>query len=142
MNKQRLSLEKKLHLMESRLTTCGNTDKNSIFSSINNAKRELDQYVQTSAIGAAVRSRARWVEFGEKNCQYFLGLEKRNQLKNCIKSVKASQGTSISEQHNISQHLANYYKSLYEVHAQFTENECFNLVNRLSVPTIKEIDKN
>ena len=31
---QRLSLEKKLLLMDSRLTTCGNTDKNSILSSI------------------------------------------------------------------------------------------------------------
>ena len=72
--------------------------------------------------------------------KYFLGLEKRNQLKNCIKS-KDSQGTLISEQHNILQHLANYYKSLYQAHEQFTENKCFNLVNRLTVPTIAKIDK-
>ena len=77
MKKQRLSLEKKLHSMESRLTTCENIDKNSILSSIDNAKRELEQYIETSAKGADVRSRARWVEFGEKNSKYFLGLEKK-----------------------------------------------------------------
>ena len=41
-----------------------------------------------------VRSRAQWVENGEKSTKYFLGLEKSRHNSNCIECLKDSNGES------------------------------------------------
>ena len=41
-----------------------------------NIKQQLDQLYETIVKGYHVRSRAKWVECGERNTSYFLGLEK------------------------------------------------------------------
>ena len=48
-------------------------------------RNDLNQLIQTSAIGAATISRVRWVRFGKKKSKYFLGLEKRNGDKKSVK---------------------------------------------------------
>ena len=44
-----------------------------------NIKQQLDQLYETKAKGYHVRSRAKWVECGERSTSYFLGLEKARQ---------------------------------------------------------------
>lgn len=55
-----------------------------------NRKRELEtelsELINKKAKGAPIRSRANWIENGEKNNAYFLSLEKKRQLSNVIKS--------------------------------------------------------
>ena len=55
---QRLSLEAKLALIESRLINCDPADKNAVLSSINTTQNDLDKLIENNAEGAAVRSRA------------------------------------------------------------------------------------
>ena len=55
---QRLSLEAKLALLESRLINCDPADKNAVLSSVNT----LDKLIENNTKGAAIRSRARWTE--------------------------------------------------------------------------------
>ena len=44
--------------------------------------------VEKIARGAAIRSRARWMEFGEKSNKYFLSLEKCHRSKNSTMLAK------------------------------------------------------
>ena len=47
-------------------------------------KQELESYYQIKTEGHIIRSRANWVEKGERNTNYFINLEIRNQkLKKC-----------------------------------------------------------
>ena len=86
--KQQSLLEAKLNAMELRLNNCDPTQRDTILSSINNAKNDLDKLIETNAKGAAIRSRACWIEFGEKNSKYFLSLEKWRNDKKSIKSLR------------------------------------------------------
>ena len=51
-------------------------------------KEELDELYTRKARGFQIRSRARWIEFGERSTKYFLGLEKQRQNANCIDCLK------------------------------------------------------
>ena len=84
-NRQQHFLESKLDTMKSLLNKCPNKEKGNVLSRIINTQNELNQFIQNNAKGAAVRSRARWIEFGEKNFRYFLGLKKWHNDKNCIR---------------------------------------------------------
>ena len=44
-------------------------------------KAEWEYYHTKKTKGIILRSKAKWVEEGEKNTKYFLNLEKRNQNK-------------------------------------------------------------
>lgn len=47
----------------------------------------LDELYVRKAKGAYVRSRAKWMELGEKNSSYFCNLEKRRQVRNAVDSL-------------------------------------------------------
>lgn len=53
-----------------------------------NRKRELETQlsylIDKKANGAQIRSRAKWIQEGEKNTNFFLGLEKKHQSNNVI----------------------------------------------------------
>ena len=49
-----------------------------VFNILEVKKRELETIYNYRARGAMIRSKARWVEDGEKNSNYFLNLEKRH----------------------------------------------------------------
>jgi len=52
--------------MESCLAHCETNDKELLLTSINNTRNDLNQLIEIRAKGAAIRSRTRWIEFGEK----------------------------------------------------------------------------
>ena len=62
--------------MESRLSNRVEKDRKAILSSIINTQNELNHLIAHKAKGAAIKSRAWWMEHGEKNNAYFLGLGK------------------------------------------------------------------
>ena len=58
-------------------------------------KEELGELYRRKARGFQIRSRARWIEFGERRTKYLLGLEKQRQYANCIDSLKNKDGTHV-----------------------------------------------
>ena len=64
--------------------------------------------------GAKIRSRARWIEEGEKPTKYFFNLEKKNASNNTIKQLKKSNGEYVSTNKEILEEQFNFYKTLYE----------------------------
>lgn len=51
---------------------------------LHSLQNQLDNLYIEKAKGAFIRSKAKWIEQGEKNSSYFYSLEKRRQTKKCI----------------------------------------------------------
>ena len=63
--------------------------------------------------GCQIRSRAAWIELGERSTSYFLGLEKSRQGNNVIQSLKAENGETQLGQKEILEVAKAYYTNLY-----------------------------
>ena len=63
-------------------------------------------------MGSQIRSRVQWVEQGEKNTKYFLGLEKTRQTRKTINSLYDENGGITRQQTKILQLSKSYYKNL------------------------------
>ena len=77
------------------------------------ARNELLLYYDHKLRGTIVRSRARWVEQGEKNTSYFLNLEKRNKSNNTIYKIKGSDGNICTDSNTILNEIKYFYENLY-----------------------------
>ena len=112
--KERLALERNLlrcisfydHL-------CINNPSDHNTSILKGYKDDLDLLYQHKLDGIFIRSRARWVEEGEKNSKYFLNLERRNKSVNCITKLKKDDESVITENVDILKSIESFYRSLY-----------------------------
>ena len=69
---------------------------------------ELHRIFGNLAKGAFIRSRAKWLEEGEKNSSYFFALEKRNN----VASLNVN-GVICSDPNNISKYITSFYSKLH-----------------------------
>ena len=76
-------------------------------------KTELDCLYKAKSKGYQIRSRAKWVEEGEKNTSFFLGLEKKRQSSNCINSLRGTDGNINNSDVNILSTARGFYSQLY-----------------------------
>ncbi len=76
-------------------------------------KLELDSLLLEKARGAQVRSRAHWIEEGEKSTSYFLQLEKKHQHFNRIDSLRDG-NVSHDNDDDILTHARSFYQDLYK----------------------------
>ena len=63
--------------------------------------------------GIILRSKAQWVEEGQKKTKYFLNLEKRNYNKKTYKKWIDDKGKEIIDQKEILKEQHNFYEKLY-----------------------------
>ena len=63
--------------------------------------------------GHMIRSRARWVEEGEKPSKYFCNLESRNYLNKTIKKIQLEDTSTLYKQSDILDNVKKYYETLY-----------------------------
>ena len=78
-----------------------------------NLKHEIDRWYEYQCKGAFVRSRARWLEFGEKSSKYFLQLEKAKGTKKEIDCIEVDDKI-IKNDEEILINICKYYSNLYE----------------------------
>ena len=76
-------------------------------------KQALDLLYEYKATGYHIRSRARWIEDGEKSTSYFLRLEKARQSSNVINSLKDSSGQLHHSDDGILHTAKTFYEDLY-----------------------------
>ena len=81
-NLARLTLEKKVKELESRIRS--NSDE-ALVEQYNKSKNELENLYNYITEGIILRSKVNWYEYGEKSSKYFLSLEKRNKAKSHFK---------------------------------------------------------
>lgn len=105
------SLENELNLLDAKIKQdCQN--KENILKR-NKLKTDLDIVYQENTYAAYVRSRATYIEEGEKCSSFFLGLEKSKQSSNVIDKLTSSDGKVLETDEDILEECSCYYKSLY-----------------------------
>ena len=75
-------------------------------------KIELEQLEKTEIMGVMIRSKAKYIEEGEKNSKFFLGLEKRNSVNKSITQLKVGSAL-ITKKDEILSAEHEYYQKLY-----------------------------
>uniref|UniRef100_A0A9J8DK74 Reverse transcriptase domain-containing protein n=1 Tax=Cyprinus carpio carpio TaxID=630221 RepID=A0A9J8DK74_CYPCA len=86
----------------------GEDDKQSLYT----LQSRLDDLFLEKARGAFIRSRAKWLEFGEKNSAYFFNLEKKRGSNKRISSLYINNSLS-NDPSMISSYVSNFYQNLY-----------------------------
>lgn len=95
---------------------------------ISNIQTQLDQFYLNKAQGAFVRSRAKWIEVGEKNSAFFNRLEKRRQEKNTISCLLIN-GEDCTESKSIAREIYNFYSNIYSPSYNEQESNIFFFSN-------------
>ena len=77
--------------------------------------------------GAMIRARSIWIEHGDKNTKYFLGLEKSTQTNNIIRSVNDKNNILKTEPAEVLNEIKTFYKLLFKDEVRTNQEE--NMVN-------------
>ena len=105
------------------------TEKN-----IKETQEDLDTFMAEKTRGAMIRSRARWVEEGERSTKYFYNLEKRNFNSKTLQCIRKNE-IVINNNRNILDELKAFYQKLYK--SRFNnENPCYEGLEDLNRPQL------
>ena len=85
----------------------------SVVSELRDLESALSSLISREAEGAKIRSRAKWIEEGEKPTRYFFRLEKKKAEKNSFESVLDSDGVERTSQSDIEEVFVNFYRGLF-----------------------------
>ncbi len=77
-------------------------------------KRKMEILMIDKAKGHQIRSRAKWIEDGEKSTAYFARLEKQRQTYNNISKLKTDDDDVVEDDVSILKEATNFYKRLYK----------------------------
>ena len=77
-------------------------------------KQELENLYQFKTEGHIIRSRANWVENGERNTNYFINLEKRNQNLKTITALYTQEGNIVNDTADILNTGKKYFENVYK----------------------------
>lgn len=105
-NQRKLKLEKEITEIEQNLT------QNTI-DELNEKQNELEQIRSNILKGQCIRSKAKWIEEGEKPTKYFLSLESRNYISKQIPRIQKDDGSIITDQFKILNEIKMFYENLY-----------------------------
>ena len=108
------------------INNCNNEEQLSAeIKEYDNVKAELQQIFEAKGKGAILRSKARWVEQGEKSTKYFFNLEKRNFNRKVITEIRREDGKTLLEEHEILKEIESFYGKLYASQV-VDNNKAFN----------------
>jgi len=98
---------------------------------------KLDHLYVERAQGAYIRSRAKWIEEGEKNSSYFSNLEKNRQQKNSVSSLMI-QGEECKDPKIIEKEVFQFYSKLYSSDFSSYEADLFFAQIQNNIPRIED----
>ena len=102
----------------------------------------LHNLVSEKNKGAQIRSRAKWIEQGEKSTKFFFNLEKQNITKNTIKKLKKADGSIIHKDRDIIEEGRQFYEDLYK-EEDISDQEIKNYLDKsCHSKTLNEIQSN
>ena len=113
------SLKSQLKDIERKLSI--NNNDSDLLGKLQDTKLAIDLHSLYSAQGAQTRSRVKWIEEGEKNSKFFLGLEKANQNNKLITRLVDGKGNIYSEQKELLDYQVKFYKNLFSKKVNFSK---------------------
>ena len=90
--------------------------------------------------GAKIRSRAKWIEHGEKNSKYFCNLENNNFISKSMSKLATKNGQIVDNQEEIMETVKSFYKSLYS-YKEACDVNLNDIINTTEVRILKEQEK-
>ena len=136
-------LEQKLNIIEEKLNSNIHLSEVEYLEYIR-TKSDWESHINRRNNGIILRSKAKWVEEGEKNTKYFLNLEKRNYNNTCIKTLINKNNKEVSDMEDIILEQKNFYESLYtsKIQNEMSKTEIINTFTLdQNLPKLSEIDK-
>ena len=138
-NKQRNNLEKNLI---KKITYLENNLNEANFGELDILKTELQDIRQEKLKGNLIRSRAEYIDKGERPAKYFCGLEKHNYISKTMHSLQKDDGTVLIEQDAILNETEQFYKNLYSSRDSELEDINLNKYVGQSMKTITDDQAN
>ena len=131
----------KLQFLEKELINDPNNQL--ILKDIYQLKKEIELKVISDTRAAATRAGIKWVQEGEKNTAYFLGLEKARINSNKITSVYDDKGGSVNEPTKVIGEIKKYFANIYkeEKTDKYIIDNLDRFSNTVSIPQLSDIDK-
>ena len=80
---------------------------------LENKKMELQEIRKKKMDGAFIRSKAKWIEEGEKLTNYFCNLENRNFVSKVVNTIETDNGTKLTDTGDIIKETKLYHEKLY-----------------------------
>ena len=105
----------------------------------NTAKKDLEQIEEEKLRGNTVKSRAQWIEEGEKCSKYFMHLENTNYRTKCITTLLKEE-IKISKQPEILDECKRFYENLYSKSVERNQFENCKFFNTNHV-ALNEIER-
>ena len=138
-------MERKIEQIKKKLLNVATEkEREVLFRKLVEQKEELDYYIVADrTAGAMVRSRALWVEAGEKNTRYFLRLENRHAVKKAISRLVNDQNQTITDQKEILNEISDFYRNLYmQPLRKFDKQAMIDELKKIDLPLVDGAQKN
>ena len=97
-----------------------------VINLLQDKKEELENIRIDKMKGHLVRSRAKWLQQGEKPTRLFCSLENKNFTEKTIKQIKKDNGSILTDQKEILNEIRNYYQNLFDAKHCELENVDLN----------------
>ena len=135
----RKDLEKKIGIIQNKVDGVDVIDEQMKKEYIR-VKHELEDLYEKDCKGASIRARVKWIEEGEKNTKYFMGLERKNgEKKNIIRLRKDN--SLIIKQNEILKEVVSFYEQLY-ASKKVNLNDVEEYLKDSRVNKLSKVDKN
>ena len=118
-----VNLRLKLKHLQSKLANSPSESTDDLLHEMKDTKLALDLCALYEAKGAQTRARMKWIEEGERNTKYFLGLEKTNHNSKTITALKNAEGNLCTSKTEIMEIQVEFYKSLYNNKFDFDDKK-------------------
>ena len=89
------------------------TENEAELETLDNLKRELEELREKKIQGNILRSKAKWLEKGEKPSGYFLHLENKNYTSKLISRLIVDTDKEVSDTGEILKEQVKFYQKLY-----------------------------
>ena len=109
-----IHLQEKLDALDNEICHGHDHFNQSLLDEYESIKTELNDIYEKKGKEAMFRSKARWIEKGEKPTNYFFNLEKRNFEKKVITQLKLENGEIISDMKQVNLDIESFYSDLLE----------------------------
>ena len=126
---------KKIEILEKNIT------ENNI-EELHLLQQELSDIRDIKMKGSFIRSKAKWIDEGEKPTKYFCNLEKQHSSSKTIPYIINNNGHNIYDQNEILAEAASYYKTLYSKgETKESDNAIFDELNLIANISLSRFNK-